>query len=130
MSNADRTRKLLIRSMVITTSTVATILGAQNLALLDAQSFQSMNTPVAIPLETTTAPTLTDMGDVQSPIIRQSTPHIVILRNAGSTSADATSTRGQQPSSSVIMPPVPSQVIEQQPIIYQQPVPQVSRSSR
>ncbi|RMG79378.1 MAG: hypothetical protein D6712_19770 [Chloroflexi bacterium] len=39
MANSDRGRKLLIRTALVTGSTVATLFGAQNLAVLDQNTF-------------------------------------------------------------------------------------------
>lgn len=41
MANTDRARKLLVRTALTTSATIATLVGAQNFAMLDARQFQS-----------------------------------------------------------------------------------------
>ena len=120
MANADRTGKLFIRSAVVTAGTVATLFGAQNLAFLDENTFQTGT------LSTTqTAQTVT-IGDVT---IEQSAPSVTILRHTG-TIENHPRSESNPSGVSLITPPMPSQIIAGQTTIYQQPFPQVSQSSR
>jgi len=131
MANTDRARKLLVRTALVTSTTIATIVGAQNLAMLDASQFLVSQTPaveniVALsPIETSTpvavirtAPEIT---------ILQAAPSIIILRQSGQVST-ALPVTGR--ANNTIQPPIPAQVIAPDPVIIQQPVPQQSRSSR
>lgn len=133
MANTDRARKLLVRTALVTSTTVATIVGAQNLAMLDASRFLATQTPltdntvVLSPVETATpvgviraAPEIT---------ILQAAPSIIILRQSGELSAALPVTGGTN-SNTTIQPPNPSQITAPNPLIVQQPVPQQSRSSR
>ena len=45
MANPDRARKLFVRSALVTSTTIATFVGAQNLAMLDATRLETMLTP-------------------------------------------------------------------------------------
>jgi len=123
MATGDRTRKLFIRSAVLTAGTAATLFGAQNLALLDGNTFQTTNS-VSLPTETAQVITLEDVAIVQS------APSVTILRHSGKYD-NHPRPEVNQPSGFSIMPPVPSQVTTTQTTIYQQaPMPQVSQSSR
>lgn len=122
MANADRTRKLFIRSAVVTAGTAATLFGAQNLALLDANTFQTTNTAS---LTGETAQTIT----FENVTIAQSAPSVTILRHSGKYETQP-NPQTNQVSGFSIMPPVPSQVTTGQTTVMQQPFPQVTRSSR
>lgn len=148
MANTDRARKLLVRTALVTSTTIATLIGAQNLAMLDARAFQGIEmadtntdqeiivvTPDAIrtplPVERA-APNMT---------ILHAAPSITILRQSGQISTSQTASTSPlsiqppspssiQPPPSSIQPPSPSQITAPNPIVVQQPVPQRSRSSR
>lgn len=133
MANTDRARKLLVRTALVTSTTIATIVGAQNLAMLDASQFLATQTPITdnvvafSPSETNTpvavvrsAPELT---------ILQAAPSIIILRQSGEASA-APPVIGSTITNNAIQPPIPAQITAPDPVIVQQPIPQQSRSSR
>lgn len=134
MANTDRARKLLVRTALVTTSTIATLIGAQNLALMDARAL--------MPAETVTDNNVVGaMPDaVQAPVpvthsapeitIMQAAPSITILRQAGQVSMAAPAVSA--PTTTSIQPPAPAQISAPAPVIVQQaqPVPQRSRSSR
>ena len=112
MANTDRARKLLVRTALVTSTTIATIVGAQNLAMLDASQFLTTETPVTdnvvalSPSETNTpvavirtAPELT---------ILQAAPSIIILRQSGEVST-ALPVTGSANTNNTIQPPIPAQ---------------------
>lgn len=109
MANPDRTRKLLVRTALVTSTTIATIVGAQNLAMLDANQFLATETPVTENVIAPSPPEIT---------VLQAAPSIIILRQSG------------QVSTTTIQPPTPAQIAAPDPVIVQQPVPQRSQSSR
>ncbi len=124
MANSDRARKLLVRTALVTSTTIATLVGAQNLAMLDASQFLATQAPVtenvvaSSPNATNTpaaviraAPDLT---------ILKAAPSVIILRQSG----EAATTLP------VIQPPVPAQIAAPDPVIVQRPATQRSRSSR
>jgi len=118
MANPDRTRKLLVRSALVTSATIATFVGAQNLAMLDATRLEAMFTPTPVPV-VHAAPDL---------VIQQAAPSIIILRRAGQTGDVAVNPAASLPV--VIQPPAPAEVAVPAPVIVQQPIIQSSRSSR
>lgn len=147
MANPDRARKLLIRSALVTSSTIATFIGAQNLAMLDTRQFGVTQTPapeaaVILPLPDGSAVTAPPVQQVAPALmIRKAAPSIIVLRQSQPQAVTNPSSVGQSPvqaSTSLIQPPAPAQiaapapVIVQQPgaVIVQQPVPQSSRSTR
>ena len=148
--HSDRARKLFIRTALVTSSTVATLIGAQNLALLDTKQFQSANedTPLVFdsvnggnlsteftspPIVTTEwiLPTVTPMNQQQSILptptttmtLQISAPSITILRRNGHPSQSVVSTQTDLAVVSMagIQPPAQA-VITSQPAI-QPPVP-------
>lgn len=144
-NNTERARKLLVRTALVTSTTIATLVGAQNFAMLDARAFQSPTSTdspnsvsdiVVLPIENTPTPmpVVAVAPDIQ---ILQAAPHITILRQAGQTSPSAqkanpvaaVSTNNQAVN---IQPPAPMQIAAPQPVVVQQPQPvtQRSRSSR
>ena len=133
MANTDRARKLLVRTALVTSTTIATIVGAQNLAMLDANQFLTTETPetgnvIALsPSATVTpaevvraAPELTSL---------QAAPSIIILRQSGQVSR-ALPVTGSTNTTNTIQPPIPAQIAAPDPVIVQQPAPQQSQSSR
>ncbi len=132
MANPDRTRKLLVRSALVTSTTIATFIGAQNLAMLDATRLEAMLTPSPeaaivnlLPENTTPVPVVHAASDL---VIQQAAPSIIILRRAGQTGEAAVSPAVS--SSVVIQPPAPAEVAAPAPVIIQQRIVQSSRSSR
>ena len=141
MANTDRARKLLVRTALVTSTTIATLIGAQNLAMLDARDFQT-ETPapgtesnevvVVTPLATRTpaaieraAPDITIMNVA---------PSITILRQSGQVNTSqpvaASVTRIQPPAPSQITAPNPVVNAAPNPVVVPQPVPPRSQSSR
>ncbi|MBK8032762.1 MAG: hypothetical protein IPO91_23190 [Chloroflexi bacterium] len=132
MANPDRTRKLLVRSALVTSATIATFVGAQNLAMLDATRLEALFTPSPeaaivnpLPEVTTPVPVVRAAPDL---VIQQAAPSIIILRRAGQSGEAAANPVASSPV--VIQPPAPAEVAAPAPVIVQQPVVQSSRSSR
>ncbi len=126
MSNSDRTRKLLVRTFLVTGSTVATIIGAQGLVTLDQQMFTAAAADTGADAVfadsseqgiTNAAPEIT---------INRAAPSIVILpqgQQAPQVVASAPTIQLQQ---SVAQP----QISAPQPIILRRTIPMRSRSTR
>ncbi len=150
MANSDRARKLLIRTALATSATIATLIGAQNLAMLDASQFQSSPTPeadgsltsqpdavFALPMleaggagtafASATVPTTLVVQATPDITIMQAVPNIVILRHAGNTAPRITTTSTSNP---VVQQPAAPQIVPPAPVVVQQPVTQKSKSSR
>lgn len=135
MANPDRTRKLLVRSALVTSVTIATFVGAQNLAMLDATRLEAIFTPSPeapiinpLPEVTTPVPVVRAAPDL---VIQQTAPSIIILRRAGDAAVAANPVVNPVGGSTVgIQPPAPAEVAAPAPVIVQQPVVQSSRSSR
>ncbi|MBZ0303419.1 MAG: hypothetical protein K8J31_26995 [Anaerolineae bacterium] len=119
MANGDRTRKLLVRSALVTSSTIATLIGAQNLALLDTRQNEPILTPTTEP---TAAPPPESTPEAEAVVpaaptleIIHAAPSVTILRRAGQTGAiQPVSVR---PAS--IQPPNPVQLAAPAPVIVQ-----------
>lgn len=144
MVNGDRNRKLLVRSAFVTGSTIAVLIGAQNLAMLDARQFET-STPENTSLSTIESPMLLSNQSLaahQSPEIAvtivQAPPSITILRQAGNPSTSINNSQQtviQPPLASLMATPAPIFVQSQaqpQVIVQQsnQPARQSSRPSR
>ena len=121
MANTDRSRKLLIRTALVTSSTIATLVGAQNLAMLDARQAE---TTEALALEPTlpllpTLPPATIVPTVIAPTaeIIHAAPSITILRRAGQ--AGPIQVPAIQPAAVAIQPPAPVQLAAPAPVIVQ-----------
>ncbi|MCC6613264.1 MAG: hypothetical protein IT320_07280 [Anaerolineae bacterium] len=123
MSNSDRARKLLVRTFLVSGSTVATIMGAQGLITLDQQTLTSTASDVATVDSTAsditiahTEPTIVILPDDESaePQIVASAPTIQLQQSTTQSSITA-------PQSSITAP---------QPVIIQRSVPMTSRSTR
>src|SRR5687768_4670350 len=87
MANTDRARKLLVRTALVTSTTIATLIGAQNLAMLDASQLQATQTPLtdnvvarSLNENNTPVPVIHAAPEVT---ILQVAPSIVILRQSG-----------------------------------------------
>jgi hypothetical protein len=147
MVNTDHARKLLVRSALVTGSTIATLVGAQNLAMLDESQFQQ-TTPVdlsageatqdvqveiieVIPptLAETVTPITTELPQATATnVIAHAAPSITVLRQSGNpgaaisnTSSNAGSTAPiaiQPPVASLLAPPAPIVVQSQQQTTY------------
>lgn len=135
----DRARKLIVRTALATSSTIATLVGAQNLAMLDANRFQqeAALSPDEIAIAPTT--TLTGAPGETGAIIQQAAPSIIILRTAGQAQSQSQSASSQSfsaPASRNILPPNPVELAAPPPQIVTQSVavfqsaPQRTRSSR
>lgn len=133
MANTDRARKLLVRTALVTSTTIATIVGAQNLAMLDANLLLATETPGtenAIALSPSTAVTPAEVVRAAPELtILQAAPSIIILRQSGEVSA-ALPVTGSTNTNHTIQPPIPAQIAAPAPVIVQQPAPQQSQSSR
>lgn len=148
MASSDNARKLLVRTALVTGSTVATLFGAQTLALMDAQTFSQILTPEAVtnPAETVAQQDIIEISPTTQVVIQRAAPSVTILRRPGTTGAQAaapqTSTAGMviQPPSPVVLA-APAPVIVQQagsqvasagpaPVIVQAPPPTRTRPSR
>jgi hypothetical protein len=129
MANTDRARKLLVRSAMATSATIATFVGAQNLAMLDTRMIALTLTPSAesavvspaAAMPQTAAPTL---------LIQKSAPSVIVLRQPQTTNQMVSYQSSAQGNVMAIQPPVPAQMSAPSPVIVQQPVQQSSRSSR
>lgn len=122
---ADRARKLLVRTALTTSATIATLVGAQSFAMLDADQFTAEETVATVSSDPImqVAPEIT--------IIRTA-PSITILRQAGQTTSSSATNNAPV---AAIQPPVPAQItapqpVMAQPVVVQQPVRQTSRSTR
>lgn len=128
MANADRTRKLLVRTFLVTGSTVATIIGAQTLVALDERTFANtadVNADTA--LVDSSAQTITNAAPEIT--INRAAPSIVILRQGQQTPqvvASAPTVQLQQPQISAPQP----QLNTQQQLTLQQLLSMRSRSTR
>jgi len=125
MANMDRSKKLLVRTALVTGSTVATLIGAQSLALLDQRSF-------AVEAQTAAVPTVEavqlQQATATTEIIHEA-PSIVILRGSTAQQATAVPAAATNNTTTVILPPSP-QVAASSPVVVQQQAPVTSRSSR
>ncbi|MCA9904301.1 MAG: hypothetical protein KC547_10610 [Anaerolineae bacterium] len=129
MANADRTRKLLVRTFLVTGSTVATIIGAQTLVALDERTFANtadVNADTA--LVDSSAQTITNAAPEIT--INRAAPSIVILRQGQQTpqvvASAPTVQLQQQPQISAPQP----QLNTQQQLTLQQLLSMRSRSTR
>ena len=127
MANTDRTRKLLVRTALATSTTIATVVGAQNFAMLDTQQGLFNNTPSAAqaPLPIThAAPNLT---------IMHVAPSITVLRQSGVVNTAAslpTPLPSSVPTQNLQAPTTSQQFSAPQPRIIRQPFVFRSFSSR
>ncbi|MCL4248454.1 MAG: hypothetical protein KJ065_09950 [Anaerolineae bacterium] len=123
MANVDRARKLLVRTALVTSSTIATLIGAQNLALQDTSKSEPALTPTAepagIPTTALVAPVEPTAITQASPTIaiNHAAPNVVILRRAGQAGPIQQSAPAVQAAS--IQPPVPVEAAAPAPVIVQ-----------
>ena len=141
MANTDRARKLLVRSALVTSATIATFVGAQNLAMLDTRLITLTATPpsepaviLPLPTENTTvqnAAISTLQQVAPTLVIQKAAPSIIILRQSqpqGAVQVASAQAPAQgQGNAMVIQPPAPAQIAAPDPVIVQQP--QMSASS-
>ena len=132
MANTDRARKLLVRTALVTSTTIATLIGAQNFAMLDARDFQMDLTPSSEPNDVVVVTPAVTRTPVQ---VERAAPNITILHAAPSItilrqSGQITTAQGVVANVTGIQPPVPAQITAPDPVVVQQPVPQRSRASR
>lgn len=153
MSNLDRSRKLFVRSILAGTSTLATLMGAQSLALIDNQAFADDSEDTVI--ELTAIPTLMSFPTTEpvlensiptataDPVLLKVEPSITIFRQSGAVNDTTLTTVDPQPqeltvlsnsSPQMIAPPNPVElqtpdpiIIVEDPVIIQQPVQQVQQ---
>ncbi|MEO0562384.1 MAG: hypothetical protein AAF125_09725 [Chloroflexota bacterium] len=84
-NNKDRSRKLLVRTALVTSTTIATLIGAQQLAFRDMQ----LSANPATTAETTQ---MAATGEVQ-----QAAPHLTILRDSSAQVTSPVVTTQRQP---------------------------------
>lgn len=132
MANPDRARKLLVRSALVTSTTIATFVGAQNLAMLDKREFELLLTPspVVANMLTTEVSTPPVQSSPPTLVIQQAAPSIIILRQSAQPGGGSQATPVFVPRSASIQPPVPAAISAPAPVVVQQPIRQSSHSSR
>jgi len=135
MSNLDRSRKLFIRSLLAGTSTLATLIGAQSLAMMDSQAFEA--TPVEdVVIELTTIPTLMILPTTASttlnsqpiatvePVLLKVEPSITIFRQAGSVNETTSSQQNESPENIIVASNSnPLVIAPPNPVVLQAPDP-------
>lgn len=136
MANHDRARKLLVRSALVTSATIATAIGAENLALLDANNLNLKLTPNAAQTALNPDPAAAASAPIQQAapdlIIRRAAPNLVVLRHAGQQtgSSAVVNNAATAPSTTLIQPPASAQISIPSPVVVQLPVFQTSQSSQ
>lgn len=130
MANTERGRKLLVRSALVTGTTIATLVGTSNLAMLDARALQATLTPIAtaneVALTTATSLQQADASIINAApeiTIQHAAPTITILRQAGSSQQIASA------NNTVIQPPQPAEIAAPDPIVMSQPSTSVQPSA-
>ncbi len=122
------TKRFAVRTTLATSTTLATIIGAQALVSLDENAFSV--TPTAVDMSVGLAPQPTGSTDLSSSTdttLKAAPPIIVILRHAGQqpvnapSAAPSASITSSNPPSAAIQPPNPVQVVAPQPVQQQQP---------
>lgn len=135
MANTDRARKLMVRTALTTSTTIATLVGAQSLAMLDAHDSQ---TPVPSPAQVNeptneavvVMPTATEIlmpaaTDTSVPVARVApeinilhvAPSITVLRQPEDVNVQLP--EPEQASMTVIQPPAPVELAAPEPVIVQ-----------
>lgn len=107
----NSTKRFLVRLSLITSSTIATIVGAQSLAVMDRPSVPQQNMVVS-----------------NGPTVPQAPPSIVILRHPGQIALNDTQSAAQL--GVVVQPPQAITIAPPSPVIVSAPVQAVTRSSR
>lgn len=129
------TKRFAVRTVLITGTTLATIIGAQALASLDETAFSKTPPAIVAPAELSLQST---NGTAVLPSVSQApavAPDIVILRHAEqvpsvSSAASQTNVNPVHPQTVVIQPPNPVQVVAPQPVAQQSAPVARTRSSR
>jgi hypothetical protein len=120
MASSDNARKLLIRTALVTGTTVATLFGAQTLAVMDTEVLTEVLTPTAseIMLDSESD----SIPQSESFVIQRAAPSVTILRRAGTVrTVDGQNAASQANTSGmVILPPSPITLADPAPIIVQQ----------
>jgi hypothetical protein len=123
MAGMDRPKKMLVRTAFVTGTTVATLLGAQTLALLDqrmADQIDSGSGEVVLPLPIVIATGQPEL--MPTATVLRVAPNIVVLREAGQAVVAPGQPASAPPANTVaIQPPSPVQLSAPAPIIVQQP---------
>jgi hypothetical protein len=138
MADNNRSKKMLVRTALVTSTTVATLMSIQNLALLDQQRFDTRastsdaqttvvnsDTTTLTTQITSTTSTAADQAKVE---IVHSAPSIVILRQSGTSLSQLQQTTASQSTRS-IQPPNPVENPASPVIVQQQIIPAASASS-
>lgn len=119
MSNSDRARKLLVRTFLVTGSTVATIMGAQGLITLDQQTLTgATSNAAAADTITSAAPDIT---------IASAAPSIVILPDDEETTPQVVASA---PTIQLQQSTTQSSITAPQPVTIQRAFTFTSRSTR
>lgn len=113
----NSTKRFLVRLSLITSSTMATMVGAQSLAVMDRQPDNiSVPQPNVVVSNNTAVP--------------QAPPSIVILRHPGQASTASNSAQPAAQTGVVVQPPQPVTIAPPSPVIVSAPVQAVTQSSR
>ena len=127
MANTDRARKLMVRSALATSATIATFVGAQNLAMLDMRQFvldpaltsegetaapvaatPTLVSPTPVPTVAAVAPTL---------VIRHAAPSILILRPGAGRQVSTVAIQPTEPTEPTPMMPPSALLVAPQPVV-------------
>ncbi len=142
----NATKRFAVRMSLVTGSTLATIIGAQSLAMLDEQAFSALITPEAAQVEQATSNvTLADSFTLQNSVPTAANaavtseatatanpvpaaPSIVILRRPGqiapvTVQPTAAPAQAVQSAPVQIAPPAPVQIAPPAPVVVQQAAP-------
>ena len=115
MANPNQGRKLLVRTALVTGATVATLIGAQSLSMLDASGLESeaaAGSPSVEKVTTTGEVIAAPQGET-----RHAAPSVIVLRRPGQPMGAA----GAGSGSITIQPPNPVQLRNPDPVIMTQP---------
>lgn len=134
----NATKRFAVRMSLVTGSTLATIIGAQSLALFDAQAFSTQLTPDAANVASQTVNNTVDAAPAIAPTLFITThpttttdnplpaaPNITILRHSGQTTPITAPTTA----SAQIAPPAPVQIAPPAPVVVQAPAPQMAQQA-
>ncbi len=121
----ERRRKLLIRSMLVSGTTVATLMSAQSLTWIDAARVAATAVPEAAITPLTASNRTVESAPALA--VQHSAPNLVILRRPGTPPPNNTQAQSAAPAASgsasvgAIQPPVPV-IAQPQPIIVNPPL--------
>ena len=128
MSGMNRSKRFIVRTTLITGSTLATIIGAQSLALLDQDQIADLTaTPEPITVQAPAqepTPSLNPTAESPTATAAQAAPNIAILRHPGQPTGQSAATTANQPVNTAIQPPNPVQIAPPDPVIVQNTAPQ------